>query len=326
MTRRRGAITWLAGVGVASVLAGCGSGSPDAGGTDANCGFVNRPVDLVVPWGAGGGADTFARTIGEQAEGIVDQSIVIQNLQGASGEVGMSRFMAMGNDGLSLVQLSSDFVLLNAAGQSQTDFKDLHFLVRGQYAPSFLYVPTDSEFETAQDLVDAARANPGEISIAGSGAGSPDDVAVRSMREAGIDLNYVAYNEAGERYVAPLQGSVDALFEQTGDIQSFLDAGDYRPLLSFTEERVDGEDDVPAIAELDVEVTPTQWRGLAIRDDVSEEVKSCWEDVLAQSVETEDYQSFTEQTKSDFEPPILGEEMNSWVQGEYDRAVELFGN
>jgi len=311
------------------MLAGCSGGARNAAESDLEnedaCGFLNHPVDLTVPWDVGGGSDVFGRQIAQLAEPSIGEPIVVQNLPGASGETGMTRFMSAEPDGHALVQVVFDFVLLNALGQSKTDYKDLHFLMRGQYAPSYLFAPAKSDLDMAT-VIERAKADPGTLRVAGSGVGSPDEVTITSLSDQGLNLNYAAYDESGERYLAPLQGDADLLYEQTGDIQSFLESGDYRPIVAFSSDPVPGYEDVPTISEFDLDVTLPQWRGIAIQADAPAEAKECWEGILRDVADSEDYKEFLKETDTGAEPPLFGDDFNAWVEEQYQEAEQLVSN
>ena len=124
------------------------------------------------------------------------------------------------------------------------------------------------------------------------GTNSVDDIVLAALEDVqGTPFRAVPYSEPGERYTALLSGEVDALYEQLGDVTSFLDSGDFVPVVIFADEPVKGFEDVPLASDLDLpdEVVLPQFRGLVTSAEATDSVvqqlsDSCGEAMKAPEV------------------------------------------
>jgi tripartite-type tricarboxylate transporter receptor subunit TctC len=122
-------------------------------------------------------------------------------------------------------------------------------------APSFLFVPMDSPIKTWADLEKLIKEKPGTVRVAGNGEGSIDSIALTYLeKNHGLKVNKVPYSNPGERYTSILGGHADVLYEQAGDVKSYLDQKQMRPILVFNEKRLDTFPDVPCTKELGMNV------------------------------------------------------------------------
>jgi tripartite-type tricarboxylate transporter receptor subunit TctC len=287
-------------------------------------GFPERPIDVVVVWGTGGGSDIFARGFADVLGNYVDVPLAVQNQPGSTGEVGLQAFLDMGDDGHAVVSHSAEYALMNAFGATRTPIDELYLIGRPQLTPSMLYVPTGhDEIETFDDVVAFAEENPGELRVAVTGPGSADDLTVRYLESEGIDLSLVEYPEPGERYSAPLQGDADLLYEQPGTMADFIEAGDYQPIVAFEPEPVEGFEDVPLIGEYGVEVSIPQWRFWALPDSAPDEVKAWWVERMEEAAADEQWTEFSAEQYTDFGEPMFGDELNEWARNEIASYEEM---
>ena len=201
--------------------------------------FPARQIEMMVPWGPGGGADVLGRTIARWLEADLKVNVPVLNNAGAMGSIGLARMVATGADGHAIGVMTADtWMMLATTPGAQLKTQDvvpLGVLVR---QPSGIFVKTDSRFKTWQDVVDEARAKPGVVSIAITGAGSPDEVAVNYLAKRSVNLLSAGFNRPGERFASVLGGHVDLLYEQAGDIKGQLDGKALRPILFFANQRL----------------------------------------------------------------------------------------
>src|SRR5690348_17118017 len=200
--------------------------------------YPSRPVEMIVPWGAGGGADQLARKLARLMEERVKVSIPVVNVPGATGSTGMTKLVTAPADGYAMAIHIADTHALLATSSPRwkaNDFIPLGIMIR---QPSALLVKKDSPFKTWNDVVKAAKANPGKLKVAMLGFGSVDDMALKYLEGKGLKFTPVPYAKPGERYTAILGGHTDLLYEQPGDVRSFIDSGQMRPILIFNKERM----------------------------------------------------------------------------------------
>ncbi len=228
-------------------------------------GYPNRPVEYVVPWGEGGGSDNYARHIGFDAAKIMGQNIVYNNMPGGGGEVGLAYLLTQSPDGYTIYGAIANQTINDALGTQPHSFSnDVDFIIRNQGATEIYWVRTDSPFQTMQEALDYAVANPGQLTICGAGAGGDDEFRIASLsKELGTDIIYVPYDGTGERVSSLLGGHVDMMHETVGVVIDLYEVGDIRPLAyggDIVFEELDPN--IPSIADMGYEVPVGRWRGM----------------------------------------------------------------
>ncbi|MGJ9411390.1 tripartite tricarboxylate transporter substrate binding protein [Aeromicrobium sp. CF4.19] len=259
-----------------------------------------RPVDMVIPFGAGGGADQVGRAAGSAMEDEIDQQIPVVNVPGATGSSGMTNMLSS-RPGESMAVLIQDTLTTVPAGSASFATDELRAVCRLQSMPSALMVRRDT-YEDWQDLADAAQDEPGELTVATVGANSVDDIVLAALAESeDTQFRPVPYSEPAERYAALLGGGVDILYEQLGDVTQYLDSGDFVPLLMVSDERVEGFEDVPTVGDLGLppEVVLPQFRGLMVSADAGDEVVAALSEACEAAVATPELEDFQELVYAD---------------------------
>jgi tripartite-type tricarboxylate transporter receptor subunit TctC len=257
--------------------------------------YPSRPIDFIVPWGTGGGADGMARELGSLAQPILGVALPVSNVPGASGNTGLAQLLNGKADGYALGVYIADTLATIPAGLARHKVDDLDWIVRTQVADSFLFVKADSPFKTIQDLFKHAQANPGKLRVASTGFGSVDDLTVRFLEKKGYKMTTVPYPKPGERYAAALGGHAEVLYEQAGDIQQYVKAGQLRPLIIFAESRHPAFPDVPSSKELGLEITLPQFRGIVARHGTPPDRVKALADAFHKASETKEWKNFLEQ-------------------------------
>ena len=215
--------------------------------------YPNRPIRLVVPYPPGGGTDVAARRLGEEMGKGLGQRIVVENVGGAGGLLGMQQVARAEPNGYTLVLgLTAQFAVNaslfpNLPYDPVNDYEPIALLA---VAPYILVVNPDLPVRSVKDLIDLARRQTGKLSYASAGNGSGAHLSAELLKSlAGIDMIHVPYKGAGAAYTDLLAGRVPLMFSTYATITGHLEAGKLRAIAVSTEQRVPGLKDVPAIAE-----------------------------------------------------------------------------
>ncbi len=258
-------------------------------------GYPERPIEMIVPWGPGGGADQLARLIAKLMEPMLGQGIPVVNVPGGTGATGMAKLMAAPADGYSMAVYIADAHAL-LAGKSprwtMNDITPVAVMIKG---PSFIFVKQDSPFKTWADFEKEAKANPGKLKVATLGFGSVDDFSLNVLSRGGVKVVQVPFAKPSERYVSILGGHADALYEQAGDVAQFIKGNQMRPILLFGERRMDSFKDVPASHEIGYKVALPQFRAIVVRSGTPPDVVKKLSDSLAKVAATPEYKKFLEE-------------------------------
>jgi tripartite-type tricarboxylate transporter receptor subunit TctC len=255
-----------------------------------------RPVEMIVPWGAGGGADVLGRILARWLEADLKTPVPVQNLPGASGMIGLGRLVNQPADGQTLAVLTGDSLMMAATGAQNFKFTDTAALAVLVRQPSGVFVPANSRFKTWQDVVKASEDKPGSVSIAITGPNTADDLTVRYLASKSVLFTGVPYTKPAERYAAVMGGHVEMLYEQAGDVRGFLDAGQMRPLIFFADKRLSAPfADVPASAEFGYQVTLPQVRAVLVKAGTDPKLMQALEGSIDRFTRSAEYVKFLEQ-------------------------------
>ncbi|MFO7707279.1 MAG: tripartite tricarboxylate transporter substrate binding protein [Desulfobacterales bacterium] len=218
--------------------------------TAAASGFPSKPITLIVPYPAGGSTDVVIRPLAEAAGKILGQPVIVENKGGGGGAVGTGSIVGKDPDGylLSVVVTS----LHRAAHINKLSFdtvKDLTPIIRvGGYLYGILVKP-DSKIKTLQELIDQAKARPGELAYMASGIGTGGHIAAEEMASnAGVKFNHLPSKGDQESSAGLLGGHVDFISTTSGWIP-LVDAGQLKLIATYGETRVKKYPGVPTVKE-----------------------------------------------------------------------------
>ena len=214
-----------------------------------------RPINAIVPYGAGGGTDTIARAIAAAMSDALPVPVVIVNRPGASGIVGATSVANATADGSTIMITSGgSFVLNSVMKELEIDpFEDFVTIAQIGNLTTSLMVPVDSPFQTAEDLIQAAQAAPGSLRWSHTGRGSFHHVAGQGFLNAmGLTAVDVAFKGGSATRAAVIGGQVD--FGMIGIQQLAGFTQELRPLALVSDERDLFAPDVPTFAELGLDV------------------------------------------------------------------------
>lgn len=305
---------------VAVSLAGCGGQSKPAAEK-----FPTKPVEFIVPWGPGGGADQLARISAKGAEGILKVSMPVINVAGATGATGMAKMQAAQADGHSISIYIADTHAVLTTGKASWKMEDIAPVAVMLKAPSYLFVKMDSPFKTWADFEKEAKANPGKFKVATLGEGSVDDVTLKYLESKGIKVTGVPYPNPGERYTSVLGGHVDLLYEQAGDVRQYLDGKQIRPLIIFNEERWPSFKEVPCSKELGYEIYLPQFRSIIAKAGTDPNRLKVLADAFKKVYDSEEYTKFLDQQLARKDSYLGPEEAKTFMLKEIQTMKAILG-
>jgi putative tricarboxylic transport membrane protein len=254
--------------------------------------YPARPIEFIVPWGAGGGSDQTGRELSRLLQDQLKVAFPVVNVPGGTGNAGMAKMLSSPADGYSVSLLAWDsFALLASRPPKWTmsDFITLGIVIQ---LPSGFYVAQDSDFKTWDDIEKAAKANPGGLRVAISGFGSPDDLTIRQLGREGITLKPVPYAEPGERYSALLGHHVELLYSPIGNIGNFVSGKQMRPILFFGSEPIKGFEGVPNAKDVGHDISLPQRRALIVKAGTPADIVKKLSDSLSAVMMTPEYKDF----------------------------------
>ena len=293
----------LATVALAGSLAlGLAACSSDTETGKASTTYPERNLSIIAPSGAGGGWDLTARSIAKTMNdtGLIEKPIQVENKPGGGGAVFMAEFATKEAKNDYMLMVKSPPILINnqkAEGNSPYGYKDTRPLAQLTRDYGAIVVQADSEFQSLKDVLDAIKADPTKVTLAGGSApGSMDHlVGVLPAFEYGIDpktVKYVSYDGGGEAVAALLGGNADVIANDASTIATYVKSGDVRVLAVSSSESLEGQlSEVPTFQGEGIDAEFTIWRGIFGKKDMSDTAYTYWDEKLAEMVETDEWKA-----------------------------------
>lgn len=289
----------------------------------AQADFPQRDIRMIVPWPAGGGADAISRKISSLAEESLPTSIYVENIGGAVTATGLMQLAKARPDGHTIGVLTYDSVVTLPRGNMVPGYSldKLEPFARVTQEADAIVVSKQSGYSSYEELIEAARANPGTVRIGVAPQGSGPYLAVRRLEAAtGVSFNVISYpGSSTAEAEALLSGEIDAAISSLGDFSGILSSGDAMGVVELSGSQNPAYPDVPPISEFDVELETGSFIVLAAPANTSEEAIETLESTYHQAFESEEFQQWV--TGIGVTPGWLGsQDVNEWIEDYQQRT------
>lgn len=226
-----------------------------------------KPITFIVPYGAGGGADTRSRQIATLLSQDLGQPVIVENKAGAGGNIGTEFIAKSTPDGYTIGMGNFAPLAVNKAlfGNLRYDpSKDLIPIILIDKGPLVLMVNPKSPIKSVEDLVKAAKEKPGALTFASGGVGGTHQLSAELFKQsAGIDLIHIPYKSGAAAATDLLGANVDMMFEQMYSAKPNIDAGKLRAIAITSKTRSPLLKNIPTFAEAGYpQVEVLNWQGL----------------------------------------------------------------
>lgn len=254
--------------------------------------YPNRPIRIVVPFGAGGLADITMRLLGQKLAERTGAQVVIENRPSAGGIVAANAVITAPPDGYTLFVLSSGVVLSTAL------LKTMPFDPATAFAPIstvaffdlLLLAKADSPMRTTRDMLATARTDPGKFNIGTINPGSTQNIAAELLRSAtGIPMTIVPHRNTADVLTSLLRGDTQIGVESYAALKSPIDAGQIRAIAATGETRSPMQPDVPTLKENGVNAVVLGWNSLAAPAGTPKEIVALLNGHVRAVVESADF-------------------------------------
>ncbi|MEJ1157951.1 tripartite tricarboxylate transporter substrate binding protein [Prosthecomicrobium sp. N25] len=259
--------------------------------------YPNRPVTLVVPWGAGGGTDATARIVASLLERDLGQPFNVVNRTGGSGVVGHSAIATAAPDGYTIGMITVEISMMHWQGLTELDPKSYTPLALMNSDPPGVQVKGDAPWKTVKELADHIKANPGKLKASGTGQGGIWHLAlVGWLKAMGLDANAVPWvpsNGAAPAMQDLAAGGLDIVTCSVPEGRAMIDAGKARSLAIMAPARNPQFPDVPTLKEaLGIDFTIGAWRGIAGPKGLPQPVQARLVAALDKAYKSAEFQDF----------------------------------
>ncbi|MBY0338069.1 MAG: tripartite tricarboxylate transporter substrate binding protein [Acetobacteraceae bacterium] len=206
-------------------------------------GFPTRPLRIVVPFAPGGAVDITGRLLAERLQPILGQPVTVDNRGGAGGNLGADVVAKAEPDGhtilLGTVSILAANKFLYRRSMPFDPSRDLAPVTRVATGTVLLVVNADRPWRSFAELVAAAKARPGSISMGSSGTGTVSHLTLASVnRAAGMEINHIPYRGGGPAITDLLAGTIDMMFDVIPALMPHVRSGRFRPLAVGSAERI----------------------------------------------------------------------------------------
>jgi tripartite-type tricarboxylate transporter receptor subunit TctC len=266
----------------------------------AQAAYPERPITLIVPWGAGGGTDATARIIAALMEKELKQPINVVNRTGGSGVVGHQAIASSPADGYTIGLITVEIAMMHWQGLTPLTYADFTAIGLVNSDPAGVNVRADAPYKNVKELLAAVKANPGKFKASGTGQGGIWHLAIAGLlKEQGIDpsaLPWVPSNGAAPGLQDLVAGGVEVAPCSLPEARSLIDAGKVKPLAIMDADPSALYPKVPTLKkELGSNWTMAAWRVIAAPKGMPADVQARLTAILKKVHDSKEFRDFMAQ-------------------------------
>jgi tripartite-type tricarboxylate transporter receptor subunit TctC len=266
----------------------------------AQAAWPDRPITLIVPWGAGGGTDGTARIIGSLLEKEFKQPVNVVNRTGGNGVVGHTAISSAAPDGYTIGMITVELTMMHWAGLTQLDYKSFNPIALMNIDPSAVTVKAESPYKNLGDLVNAIKANPNKMKASGTGQGGIWHLALAGMlKDVKLDpasVGWVPSNGAAPAMTDLAAGGIDFVTCSLPEARALIDAGKARPLAIMANAPSGLYPQVPTLkAATGSNWTIGAWRGIATPKGIPAEAQTKLAAAMKKIYDSQEFKDFMNQ-------------------------------
>jgi tripartite-type tricarboxylate transporter receptor subunit TctC len=253
--------------------------------------YPQRPVQIVVPYAAGGGTDLAARVMADAIEKYLGQSMVVKNMPGGGGGIGLSSVVHATPDGY-LIGMGAQGPLAMLPHYGGIDYKasDLDYLALMGKNLIVIGVGKKTPFQDAKSFLAYAKANPGKLSIGNSGAGGAVHIAIEGLATtAGVKVKSMPFGGSAPAITTCIGGHIDAVAAHPSELVNHVKAGNIKPVMVLEAKRMKEFPDTPTAKELGIDFTWAAWKGIVAPKGMPAEAKAKLADALQKVFADKDF-------------------------------------
>lgn len=259
--------------------------------------YPERPIELIIPWSAGGGTDATGRIIATMLEEKLGQPITINNRTGGGGIVGHEAIKEANPDGYTLGIVTTELSMFKPVGSADMTYEDYTLIGLYNADPSAIFVSADSKFQSMQELAEAIKADPAALKASGASFGGLNHLSwvslVHLLGAPADKAFWVPTDGAVPSLQLLASGAIDVAVSQFPEAQSLVDAGEIRPLGYLGNEANPKQPDVPPITDaLGLEFAIAGWRGLGGPKGMPADVVATLTEALDEIVNSAEFAEF----------------------------------
>jgi len=262
--------------------------------------YPKKAITMIVPYGAGGTTDLVGRQLAIALEKQLGQSIVVENMAGASGSIGAQAALDADPDGYTVLFTADSLGTQRVMGISEMSYADFAPIAAVANDPKVIVVAKDCPYGTIQELLDGIKANPNKIQMSYTGPGGSGHVQALIMNQFGYEPALTAYSSGSDCLTAVLGNQVLFTNSNYSTVVSYIKSGDLKALAVCSTQPIADLPDVPTLASvipgsdalMDIPYTPLS---LLVDKDVPADVQAVLSAATQAAVQDADFNKWMEE-------------------------------
>jgi tripartite-type tricarboxylate transporter receptor subunit TctC len=276
----------------------------------ASAAYPERAIEIIVPFGVGGGSDVAARAVAEGLKPLLKVPLVITNMPGGAATKGMLHVAQQPADGYTVLAVTTSHLIDAVKPKTRAHIlRDFDPIRRIQWDTTAVFISADSKFKTIKDLIDYGKKNPRFLKFAGTSPGAWAEIqTVAFFKKLDVDVTFVPFESGAEIKAAIIGGHIHGACEELAETLSLVQAGKLRALAVIMEKRHPALPDVPCTSELGVDYTHGLMRAWAVKKGTPPDRIKYLHDVIKKALDTPVYKKFVQDNHLYARPGYLGPE------------------
>ncbi len=289
-----------------------------------------RKIEIVCPWGVGGGADSTIRPMATLLKEILGVEVEVVNVEGAGGVTGVEYTYKQPADGYTFMLGTQSLIMQDLQGTTSMDYRS-QFIPVAKLVHSINIIAASKKamdkkgYTTFSELIEYAKANPYMINVGMLTATGADGAGLQQTLE-GLDVTEVPYSGGAEMNAALVGGHIDLMITGTTEIAGLIESGDVVPLVCLSDKRMELYPDMQCTGELDIDSYIGTWRGIMAKAGTPQGAIDTLVAAIEQAVQTQTWQDFLVQsTLNERQGFSAGQEFADLFESEYVTFTAYLG-
>ncbi len=285
----------------------------------------NKPIEMVIMAGQGGGADRLARLFQSiiQKNDFAPMPVLPINKGGGSGAEALRYLQGKSGDAHTVMATLNSYYTTPLRTQIGVDIEEFTPIARMAVDTFVLWVNADSDITTLEQYVEAVKEAGGDWRMGGTGSGQEDSLVTAMLeQEFGVDYTYVPFSGGGEVAKNLIGGHIESTVNNPSEQLAFWQAGKSRPIATFTEERLDIMPDVPTMKELGHDIVYSMQRSFVGPPEMPAEPQAFYTEMFEQVAATEEWQKYAAE-QALLTDLLTGEPLQEYFLVEREKHREL---
>ncbi len=281
-----------------------------------------RKIEIVCPWGVGGGADSTIRPMASLLKDILGVEVEVVNVEGAGGVTGVEYTYKQPADGYTFMLGTQSLIMQDLQGTTSMDYRS-EFIPVAKLVHSINIIAASKKamdqkgYTNFSEMVEYAKANPYGINVGMLTATGADGAGLQQTLE-GLEVTEIPYSGGAEMNAALVGGHIDLMITGTTEIAGLIESGDVVPLVCLFDKRMELYPDMQSTGELGIDSYIGTWRGIMAKAGTPEGAIDTLVAAIAKAVETDTWQEFLVQsTLNERQGFSSGQEFADLFESEY---------